>query len=147
MFAIVNFHLKIISKIMILERKKHSAKNPRFFFFLYIEKPNAENSPKEGGYNGFNWAWSLAGADRLHDSFAIDSHDLKKKKRHFAKRKLESKEKNFKPWALKKNINHLSSVLFYGSASVLLRYHCTLGGWKPFPLLVLLKRVGSDWSA
>ena len=80
MFAIVNFHLKIISKIMILERKKHSAKNPRIFFFLYIEKPNAENSPKEGGYNGFNWAWSLAGADRLHDSFAIDSHDLKKKK-------------------------------------------------------------------
>lgn len=81
MFAIVNFCLKIIPKIMILEWKKHSAKNPRIFFFLYIEKPNAKNSPKKGAYNGFNWARSLAGADRLHDSFATDSHDLKKKKK------------------------------------------------------------------
>ena len=34
---IVNFCLKIIPKIMILEWKKHSAKNPRIFFFSILK--------------------------------------------------------------------------------------------------------------
>lgn len=42
-------------------------------FILCIEKPNAKNGAKERGYNGFNWAGSPAGADRLRDSFATDS--------------------------------------------------------------------------
>lgn len=67
------------------------------------------------------------------------------KKHTFSKKKWESKKKiqtlSFK------NINHLSLVLFSGSAPVLLRYHYPLGGWKASALLVLLQRVGCNCSA
>ena len=124
---------------MILEWKKHSAKNPRIFFFSILKNLMQRTVQRKEliMVSTEHEVW----LEQIDYTIALQQTHMiwKKKKETFCKREIRIKGKNFKSWALKKNkSSQLSAILWLSICLAEISLH--IGRLKAFFLYLCFSR-------